>query len=515
MNHIELFSGCGGLALGLEKSGFNLVMANELSPMAAETFSFNFFKENLSELSTKTLWIKSNYKKEEVKKRLKENPKMISESNGDIFSDIQEAEGVKGKLLIGSIKDLNHIIESDISILNQINDNNLDGGLDLVSGGPPCQSYSMAGLREYSNERNTLPWEFAKFVNFVKPKFVLLENVSGILRAFDENGVKTHAWHEVAKSFAKIKYIPICLHVNAKYVGVPQNRPRFILIGVRNDVMESLKLNLNMKEKSIIKNSLDFYYEYHTNGDVEFGDLKYFDVDKEKHLFEGTFLSPLLVSNSTMVSVEDAIGDLSMNDRKNKSEYVDKLNSTFSDMLTPKDSIRNFELRNNSAKVKKRFRIYQNMNSVSKKSYAEIKKIINGDVSDVSDEMVSEIKYLKFIDDDGRNISFSDKSDIKRYFIENGTKKHSQKALDKNRPAPAALSIPDDACHYSDLRSLTVREMARIQSFPDDFEFLSKVTTGGKMRSFEVPQYTQVGNAVPPLLGLALGNTIKNLMKKI
>lgn len=57
--------------------------------------------------------------------------------------------------------------------------------------------------------------------------------------------------------------------------------------------------------------------------------------------------------------------------------------------------------------------------------------------------------------------------------------------------------------------------MARIQSFPDNFVFRSKVTTGGQMRKFEVPQYTQVGNAVPPLLGLAIGKIIKTLLSKL
>ncbi|NLJ92450.1 MAG: DNA (cytosine-5-)-methyltransferase, partial [Aeromonadales bacterium] len=85
-----------------------------------------------------------------------------------------------------------------------------------------------------------------------------------------------------------------------------------------------------------------------------------------------------------------------------------------------------------------------------------------------------------------------------------------------NAPAPAALSIPDDACHYDEkeLRVLTVREMARIQSFPDDFVFRSKVTTGGQMRKFEVPQYTQVGNAVPPLLGVKLGMCVAEILSK-
>ena len=78
-------------------------------------------------------------------------------------------------------------------------------------------------------------------------------------------------------------------------------------------------------------------------------------------------------------------------------------------------------------------------------------------------------------------------------------------------PKCSGLIIPDDACHYCDLRTLTVREMARVQSFPDNFKFLSKVTTGGQMRKFEVPQYTQVGNAVPPLLGYALGQLLNYL----
>ena len=103
------------------------------------------------------------------------------------------------------------------------------------------------------------------------------------------------------------------------------------------------------------------------------------------------------------------------------------------------------------------------------------------------------------------------------YLKSHATKKQTQRALNENLPAPAALSIPDDACHYdvNHLRTLTVREMARIQSFPDNFVFRSKVTTGGHMRKFEVPQYTQVGNAVPPLLGRALGMAIADLLNRL
>ena len=61
-------------------------------------------------------------------------------------------------------------------------------------------------------------------------------------------------------------------------------------------------------------------------------------------------------------------------------------------------------------------------------------------------------------------------------------------------------------------RTMTVREMARFQSFPDNFEFRAKETTGSLRRRFEVPQYTQVGNAVPPLLAEAVGKHIHTIL---
>ncbi|CAG0924267.1 unnamed protein product, partial [Notodromas monacha] len=350
LNYIELFAGCGGLSLGLEASGHNLVIANELSPMAAETFAYNFFNESLDEQHLEhTLWINSNFSKNEVSKRLRENPKTYPPIMNSGFSDLDPSTQLNKKLLVGSIVELNKLLQQQPELLKQIQDEHLEGGLDLVSGGPPCQSFSLAGLRQLGNERNTLPWEFAKFVELTHPKFVLLENVSGILRAFNTDAGQFYAWYEVAKAFSKINYVPLCLHVNAKYAGVAQNRPRFILLGIRVDIYAEIIQKLNEKEQEILKHSYQFLEKLHQ------------------------------------------------------------------------------------------------------------------------------------------------------------TKKQTQKALVANQPAPAALSIPDDACHYCDLRTLTVREMARVQSFPDNFKFLSKVTTGGQMRKFEVPQYTQVGNAVPPLLGVALG----------
>jgi DNA (cytosine-5)-methyltransferase 1 len=75
------------------------------------------------------------------------------------------------------------------------------------------------------------------------------------------------------------------------------------------------------------------------------------------------------------------------------------------------------------------------------------------------------------------------------------------------------MTIPDDYIHFSIPRALTVREMARLQSFDDSFVFQGKRTTGGDERKNTVPQYTLVGNAVPPLLAKAVAlEILKNII---
>lgn len=84
-------------------------------------------------------------------------------------------------------------------------------------------------------------------------------------------------------------------------------------------------------------------------------------------------------------------------------------------------------------------------------------------------------------------------------------KRRGVTVLDPNSQAPTITSIPDELVHYCEPRILTVREHARIQSFPDWYEFKGKYTSGGVRRKKEVPRYTQVGNAVPPLFAEQIG----------
>ncbi|QQN52679.1 DNA cytosine methyltransferase [Stutzerimonas balearica] len=93
-----------------------------------------------------------------------------------------------------------------------------------------------------------------------------------------------------------------------------------------------------------------------------------------------------------------------------------------------------------------------------------------------------------------------------------GLNKMALRVLDPERPSPTITSMPDDLLHYSEPRTLTVRENARLQSFPDWYSFQGKYTSGGHLRKQEVPRFTQVANAVPPLVARAIGETLVNLL---
>lgn len=98
----------------------------------------------------------------------------------------------------------------------------------------------------------------------------------------------------------------------------------------------------------------------------------------------------------------------------------------------------------------------------------------------------------------------------KAQLIEEGldTDKRNYSTLKPDGQSPTVVTMPDDFIHYSAYRALTVREMARLQSFDDNFVFQGKRSTGGDKRKSEIPQYTLVGNAVPPLMARAIGNEI-------
>jgi len=522
------------LSLGLESAGFDLFFANELSPMAAETFAYNILNEDLEEIAKdrgtadKTIWINSKFERHDLEARLRENPQILP-VKGNGYSDLgATTASLEKKLLVGSIIELNSFLKAEPKLALEIR--KID--LDLVSGGPPCQSFSLAGLRQHDNKRNSLPMDFADFVGHTKPKIAMLENVSGILREFRlTDGSKHYAWFEVARAFSDKGYVPLCLHVNAKNTGAAQNRPRFIMIAFRIDIFDALRKS---RIGQPLKNALDCSLSFHQKenlfrkgkGPVPLPniDLAYYDLEKNPAIYDDPILKSLndYRTKSDWRTAKEAIDDL------RKRAYSPSSYSKFLDAkLKPPhriaipdsyESLRNHIFRANGNRVKKRFRLYQIISKapkdIAKDVIAFLRKPEEHKMESETYEFLLKKKYLA--NDSKSLLEFAKKEELRKYLAPLSTKKQTQKALVGNEPAPAALSIPDDACHYNanEMRTLTVREMARFQSFPDWFVFRSKETTGGQKRKFQVPQYTQVGNAVPPLLGLALGKVISKLLKK-
>ena len=206
---IDLFAGCGGLSLGLEQAGFNPVYVNELNNDALNTYLIN----------------RSDYKHLHLKE---------FHSN-----DIKELTGSKKKL-----EELSKNLKSKFSIKK--------GDLSLVVGGPPCQCYSGIGhRRSYKVDKEKIPSnylykEMYKVIEYFDPKAFIFENVRGLLSArWTKNGVKGEIFKDVLKQFSKLKnYNYDYSLVQSKDYGVPQNRPRVLVIGIRKDI----KSNINKED---------------------------------------------------------------------------------------------------------------------------------------------------------------------------------------------------------------------------------------------------------------------------
>lgn len=458
VKYIELFAGCGGLSLGLKANGFKLVFANELGEMAAKTFSNNL----ITNAEDKVVYLKHN-------KSLKNT------KTGSVF--------------VGSI---------DI-LMELINSGKIDPKLlkaDLISGGPPCQGFSMAGLRKDGVNKNKLPFYFLDLVEVVSPKTVLIENVVGILHPFTSSGASIRTHKEIQKRLSQLGYYSACVKVKAETFGVAEHRPRVLFLGFKKDVFESKKRYFNTFS--------EYYHPPYLDESVE--PLDYLDLTNDDFDFINGFFKTNIPNELT--SVKEAIDDLSTNSEK--SNYVNKLNTLLGQMVINRlseNEISNHEPRKHNERTTKRFKVKQVFASdsyYSKKIDLYITQKINNFTT----------QDKKFISSKLRQNGFAF-THLYIFLDSIKSKKHSQKVLIPDKPSQTILTIPDDIIHYNlrENRVLTVREEARIQSFPDNFIFYGKPTTGGYQRELETPQYTQVGNAVPPLLAFEVGKLFKFFLK--
>lgn len=412
---IDLFAGCGGLSLGLEEAGLTPLLVNELNPDAMGTYLLNrrddfpwLCKNNVSNIKDLVL-----------------NEKLL-----DGFQ-----ESIKSEFGIDIYK----------------------GEVDLICGGPPCQGFSGLGIRRsYSVEKKQLPSNYlyqdmAFLINKIRPRIFLFENVRGLLSSkWTNDGKKGEIFDDVLKTFREIGAYHVRYKlVHAKDYGVPQNRPRILIVGLRKDV----------------------FPEPSGNSDA---------------VSDGFLPKPV----GGFPGIEELIGDL-VNPGYQRGG---------TDEVYQSRPLSDFQ---------KKLRTRRDGTLIEKGD-----KLTEQEYSNHSDMIVE--KFSEMIKNGG---------EIPERFK---TKKFSQKVMPRvwgeNGPSVTACSAPDDYVHFEQPRSFTVREWARLQTFPDWYQFVGKRTTGGLRRAGnpregvfdrELPKYTQIGNAVPVQLAYNIGLHFRHLLEGV
>ena len=409
---VDLFAGCGGLSLGLEQAGFTPIFVNELNQDAMSSYLRN--RQHLPfNLSSKNRHVYDIH-------ALSQRPYELNAM----------AEGLRRE----------------------------HGEISLVVGGPPCQGFSGIGHRRTFTEvtkatipSNHLYKEMARVIEKIQPRAFIFENVRGLLYGrWNSDGEKGEIWQDVQRTFCEIGgrrglrgYSVDSALVFAKNYQVPQNRPRVILIGIRDDV------------------------QWRPDTDIAGGRLP-----------NPSGFGPDLI---------DLLGDLSdPNFAKVKSSVVYPF---------PALSEAQRLLRTNSSGI------------IARKG----SRLSEMDYSSHSPEVVRKFRHM-----------LKHQGKIPEAMQ---TKKFAQRVLPERWPSKGptitATSLPDDYVHYELPRILTVREWARLQMFPDHYEFSGKRTTGGRRRagnpedndwSRDLPKYTQIGNAVPVEFARQIGKHLLGIV---
>jgi len=265
---------------------------------------------------------------------------------------------------------------------------------------------------------------------------------------------------------------------NASDYGVPQNRSRVLFIGCRKDqkLIEEIPATVSESEKVKIFEALY--------------DLDFIGNNTHAHNYEKVDIKSMY--NGTAEKMQSLVKERAID-----GKIINKKGKTYSAWSKEGRLNRRFTNAKPPFYVKSREAL-----ELEKKSYD---KLHNHQTSNQKEEVVKRLKTI---------IEAGDYKSAKGALEKAGlsSKKRNYNLLDPEKLSSTVMTIPDDYIHYNSPRALTVREMARLQSFDDSFVFQGKRSTGGNKRKTEVPQFTLVGNAVPPLLARAVAMEIlKNI----
>ena len=436
---IDLFCGAGGMSEGLIQAGFNILFSNDINPDVQRTYMNRHEQLGLYQ------GVNTHFHRGDIR-----------ELNGDMIRDA-----------IGNLEIFRGIRIPEI---------------DAIFGGPPCQGFSRAGRRDPNDPRNMLFREYLRVINEVRPKYVVLENVTGFTdtRFYGFVGVTGHRYQDgervpdiLRNEFELIGYHTLEPRIlNAAHYGVPQRRNRIIVIAYRSDMIAPV-----------------YPEPTHTDEDALTIADAISDLIRDKKIYN-------------QVHVNDT--------EFQRSSRVGRTPDINGNPISSNGNIHNNEISSHQQIISERFSLFR-----EGEDGAGLKNRVMAEGIDISDSPALISHCVEKLGMDAEAvIALFRAGNVSR---ENAdillTKKNIRTRLDRTRPAATVMTIADDYISPFESRTFTVRELARMQSFDDSFEFLGKRTTGGLRRRVEVPQYSQVGNAVPPLLAKAVALEIMRVLE--
>ena len=459
---LDLFSGCGGLTLGFHRAGCDIIGGVEIDPYAAHSHAINF--------------------------------------HSDIAQDLFEQ----------------HLIPKDITLVNphdllmQYGYDHPISAVDILVGGPPCPAFTRVGrakLREVREHPEAFRYDpraklYLPYLDYVKnllPLAILMENVPDIMNFGGHNLAE-----EICDILQELGYNCTYTLLNSANYGVPQMRERFYLVGVHQSVEHEFKFPKPFRY-------IDFPQGYEGSRKVA---LKH--VDQNNFFVKNHYVStPLpLQCAEPSVTVQEAIRDLPIimghldGTIKRGTRRFDTSVSYRSD-IEPSSyayEMRNWPCFESDGKIwdhvirslsDRDYRIFRNMASGDDypKAHALAEKLFQTALENLQ-------KSGSLIESDRTRFEALQKEYVPPYSPNKFPNKWRK--MEPNKPARTLMAhLGKDTyshIHYDSdqARVISVREAARLQSFPDGFRFVGSMN----------PAFRQIGNAVPPLMAFALATPL-------